>query len=87
MKISALAARGARRDFVDFYAAAQAYGFRHLLDLFHRKFKPASYSAVHLLKSLTYFEEAEKEPMPDVLAPYSWDDVKRFFVREAARLL
>jgi hypothetical protein len=40
-----------------------------------------------VLKSLTYFDEAEQDPMPDMLMPLSWEDVKLFFSREAARLL
>jgi hypothetical protein len=38
MKISALASRGSRRDFVDLYVIAQRYGLPHVLDLFQRKF-------------------------------------------------
>ena len=38
----------------------------------------------HLLRSLTYFEDAEA--MPDVLEGLSWDEVKAFFRAEATRL-
>ncbi|MBI3693392.1 MAG: hypothetical protein HY238_00930 [Acidobacteria bacterium] len=55
--------------------------------MFRQKFAQANYSMIHVLKSLAYFEEAEKDPMPDMLAAVSWEDVKRFFSREAARLL
>ena len=87
MKISAIAGRGAKRDFIDLYAVSQQYGLASLLELFRNKFAQANYSMVHVLKSLTYFEEAEKDPTPDMLAAGSWEDVKRFFVREAPRLL
>jgi len=42
---------------------------------------------VHVLKSLTYFEDAEQEPMPDMLVPLAWDEVKQFFCREVPPLL
>ena len=83
MKLSALASRGSRRDFVDLYAIAQWYGIPHLLDLFQQKFAKANYNLLHIRKSLTYFLDAEKEPMPDMLVPLPWQEVKRFFVDEA----
>ena len=62
------------------------YGLEQALMLFQRKFIQVSYSRVHVLKSLTYFEDAEKDPMPEMLARLSWDEVKRFFTGEALRL-
>ncbi len=87
MKISAIAGRGTKRDFVDLYAVSKQHGLRSLVELFRKKFAQASYSLVHVLKSLTYFADAEKDPMPDMLAPVSWDQVKRYFEAEAPRLL
>ena len=40
----------------------------------------------HLLRSLTYFEDAEAEAMPEVLGGPTWDEVKAFFRAEATRL-
>jgi hypothetical protein len=45
-----------------------------------------NHSLTHLLKSLTWFEDAEKDPMPDLLAPLPWEEVRRFFQSEASRL-
>jgi len=87
MKISAIAGRGTRRDFIDLYAVSQQYGLENLLELFKRKFARVNYSVAHVLKSLTYFEDAEKDPMPDLLAPLSWHELREFFIREALRLL
>jgi len=86
MKISALASRGSRRDFVDLYAVAQEYNLPALLKLFERKFAKANYSMVHVRKALTYFADAEKEAMPDMLVPLSWERVKEYFVGEVTRL-
>ena len=87
MKISAIAGRGTKRDFIDLYFAAQRYGLPRLLELFQEKFSEANYSSIHLLKSLTYFEDAEKDPLPDMLIPLSWKEVKEFFLREVPALL
>lgn len=86
MKLSALASRGTRRDFVDLYAASQGYGLGQLLEFFRQKYAQANYSLIHVLKSLTYFEDAEKEPMPAMLVPLSWEEVKQFFREEIPRL-
>lgn len=86
MKISAIAGRGTRRDFIDVYVLAQGEGLASLLEAFRQKYREAKYSTVHVLKSLTYFEDAEKDPMPDLLVPITWDGVKAFFCAEVPRL-
>jgi len=40
----------------------------------------------HLVRSLTFFEDAEAEPMPDMLVPFAWDQITAFFRAEATRL-
>lgn len=87
MKVSAIAARGAKRDFVDLYTAARPYGLAEIIRLFATKFAEAKYSRMHVLKSLTYFDDAEADPMPDMLESLSWADIKEFFEKEAPRLL
>lgn len=87
MKLSAVANRGTKRDFVDLFVLAKEYGLDQLLVWFKTKFAQTNYSTLHILKSLAYFDEAEQDPMPDMLIPLSWSDVKRFFAGEAATRL
>jgi Nucleotidyl transferase AbiEii toxin, Type IV TA system len=87
MKISAIASRGTKRDFIDLYAVAKNYGLPQLLDLFNTKFAQAQYSIVHALKSLVYFEDATKEPMPDMLVRITWEEIEQFFLAEVPGLL
>ena len=87
MKVSAIAGRGTKRDFIDLYLAAREYGLDEILRMFAEKFSQAHYSTVHLLKSLTFFADAEKDPMPHMLVPLQWDVIKAFFAREAPRFL
>jgi len=86
MKISAIAGRGGRRDFVDLYVASRRYGLPALLELFRTKFARVNYNPVHLLKSLAYFEDAEKEPMPNMLVPVAWEEIKAHFTAEVKKL-
>jgi hypothetical protein len=87
MKLSAIASRGAKRDFIDLYVASERFGFGTILDWFHRKYAEIHYNRLHLLKSLTYFADAEKDPMPHMLVPLQWKDVMRFFRLQAPGLL
>lgn len=86
MKLSALASRGSRRDFVDLYVAARQYGLAQIIELFQQKFARANYNLLHVRKSLVYFVDAEKEPMPEMLVPLSWGEVKKFFLSEVGRI-
>ena len=84
MKLAAVSARGARRDFVDLYSYLR--GGPRLDDLLGQL--PAMYgegrvNSYHVLKSLAYFEDAEQEPMPEMLQPFDWEECKAFFVRAA----
>jgi hypothetical protein len=87
MKVSAIAGRGAKRDFIDLCALSQHYELGQILTWFKEKYARANYSMVHVMKSLTYFEESEQDPMPDMLINLTWDDVKQFFIKEVPRLL
>ena len=86
MKLNAIASRGTKRDFVDLYVLSEKYGLDELLVMFKQKFTQADYNLFHILKSLTYFADADKEPMPNTLQPISWGRIKEFFTREAPRL-
>ncbi len=87
MKVSAIASRGTRRDFVDLYVCANRYGLKEVLRMFETKYAQVQYSKPHILKSLTFFADAEKDPMPHMLEQIGWDKVKQFFLHEAPQLI
>jgi len=88
MKLTAIASRGTKRDFIDLYQAAQRLGgMKAIFGWFSRKYAAANYSRPHLLKSLTFFADAEQDPNPDMLIPWNWAAVKRYFATEAPQLL
>jgi hypothetical protein len=42
----------------------------------------------HVLRALTYFEDAEKDPVyPRGLTPARWERIKKFFLAEAPKVL
>jgi hypothetical protein len=82
-KFETLAARGSRKDFYDLFAglAPGRLSVGAAVDLLRRRFGPAQPNYYHILKSLTYFDDAEAEPESALLKPVAWADVKGFFVR------
>ena len=86
MKITTLMSRGKKRDFIDAYAASREYGLKTLIGLFEQKYAPTHYNPEHVLKSLTYFDDAEGDPMPEMLVQLSWEESKQFFRKAAPPL-
>ena len=86
MKLDAIANRGSRRDFVDLYVAAEMYGLPEILAWFGTKYAAVPYSRAHVFKALTYFADAEQEPMPHLLVPLEWASVKQFFLSRVPHL-
>ena len=73
MKLIAISGRGSRKDFVDLYSILRAGpGLSDYFDWLPKKYSAGRANSYHILKSLTYFEDAEKEPMPRMLVPFSW---------------
>jgi len=88
MKLAAIGQRGRKRDFVDLYHICRCeYTLRDLLACMPDKFPKVTYPSYHLLRSLAYFADAEPDPMPLMLAPLDWAEVKRFFEHEVQRLM
>jgi hypothetical protein len=87
MKLAALAGRGSRKDFVDLYFYCREGGrLEEVFRLFRKKYRGVTVDQYHLLRSLTFFEDAEAEVMPDLLRPDAWEEIKAFFRSEAVRL-
>lgn len=90
MKVLAISDRGAKRDFIDLYfilAVEKFYTLEEVLNLYDKKFKVLRQNRTHILKSLTYFKEADETPMPRMLKEINWMKVKKFFELETKRLI
>jgi len=84
MKLIAISGRGSRKDFIDLYSILRRSDtLQELFKLIPKKYDKGRANAYHILKSLTYFEDAEKEPMPAMLEPFRWEECKNFFIRQA----
>ena len=80
MKLSAITNRGTRKDFVDFYFLLKLFSFDELINFYVQKYSDAQLFTT--LKSLTYFNDAEQDPMPLMISSLNWEDVKSLIVAE-----
>ena len=88
MKLAAIAGRGSRKDFVDlFFILRDNHRLDALMDALELKYTDRKADKYHVLRSLTWFEDAENEPMPRMLMPFDWDACKSFFCRAARKII
>lgn len=81
MKLSAMAQRGSKKDFFDVDELLRHFSLRELISFYSKKYNEQN--LFYLLKSITYFEDAESEPDPNVLNGVSWGDVKSNLIKAA----
>ena len=84
MKLAAVTNRGTRKDFVDVYFLLQKHSLQQLLDWYSEKFPDGNDYLV--LRSLVYFEDAELDPMPNMLTPIVWEEIRQTIESAVKRL-
>jgi hypothetical protein len=89
MKLAAIARRGIRRDFWDLREIlGSGIALRDACQAYLARFHLAEPDLYHVLRSLTYFVDAEKDPVyPEGLTPERWEAIKTFFRAEAPKML
>ncbi len=80
MKLAAIAGRGTKKDFIDIFSLLNFYSLEQMLEFYSQKFFDGSEFMV--IKSLTYFEDAEKDESPLMLHDIHWGTVKSTIVSE-----
>ncbi len=83
MKIYAIIGRGTKKDFIDLFFLLQRFSLEDILDFYVKKYPDGSLFMA--LKSLSYFDDAEGDPMPIMLEPVSWEQVKEAIGEEIRR--
>jgi hypothetical protein len=78
MKLVAIRDRGRRRDFVDLYCLKDVVPVARLAELIETKYAAFPDMLPTVARGLAYFEDAEQEPMPRMLRPVRWADVRRY---------
>ena len=84
MKINAIEGRGTRKDFVDVFFLLKHYSLQEILSFYKAKYP--NYSDFRAMMSLTYFDDAEMQPMPKMFNNTSWSDMQKAII-EKVKLL
>ncbi|GBU24402.1 hypothetical protein R83H12_01032 [Fibrobacteria bacterium R8-3-H12] len=84
MKISAIIGRGTKKDFIDIAFLLQKFSLKDILDSYSLKYSDGSIFMA--MKSLTYFDDAESDIMPDMLVKKSWKQAKKEIISTAIKM-
>ncbi|MCX6538611.1 MAG: nucleotidyl transferase AbiEii/AbiGii toxin family protein [Acidobacteria bacterium] len=85
MKLLAIAQRGSRKDFVDIYELLRRGGdLKVMLADFQAKFRMTE--TISVKRGLVYFDDAERERMPEMLVALSWPDLRNRLLAELQAL-
>ena len=74
MKLAAVSGRGRKRDFFDIYFLLKDFTLQDILGFYKDKFSDGS--VMQVLRSLTYFEDAETDTDPFLVTQCSWSQIK-----------
>ncbi len=80
MKLSAIAQRGSKKDFLDIYALGlRCISLKNMFELYQKKYSIRD--TAHLLYGLSFFDDADKERMPKMYWDMDWRTVKKTIQR------
>jgi len=74
MKLNAIIGRGSVKDFIDLFYILKQYSLSEILKFYDNKYHDGSIFLV--LKSLAYFEDADKQEMPFMFSDIDWQTIK-----------
>lgn len=84
MKIAAVVNRGTKKDFIDLYFLSKDnISLDDCLKYYGQKYGVLADNLYSIVRSFTYFAEAEESETPMMLKRVSWENTKKFFENEA----
>ena len=78
MKVNAIEGRGTKKDFIDMYMLLQHYSLEEILGFYQQKYP--NHSVFRALRSMTYFDDAEEQFMPQMFVDTTWEEMKQFII-------
>ncbi len=85
MKLSAIGSRGSKKDFYDIFFLLKEFDIKHMFSLFEQKFPNVNY--FHIVKSLSYFDDADKELNPKTIEKIAWNDIKKEIQKQVKKMV
>jgi hypothetical protein len=75
MKLNAIAGRGSKKDFIDLYFLMQEFSLKEMLSFYEKKYDAGSVFMV--VKSLSYFDDADLQQQPQMFFDFDWENCKK----------
>lgn len=79
MKLAAITGRGSKKDFVDIYFLLKRYTLQEMLDFYTAKYFDGSEYMV--LKSLSYFDDADMDHDVFMINEIEWETIKNTILK------
>ena len=87
MKLVAIMDRGTIKDFIDVYFLIKnGVSLEQSFHYYNKKYKNLANNIYSIIKSLTYFDDADLKEMPEMVEKIDWKTVKKFFQKEVVTL-
>lgn len=84
MKLAAIAGRGKKRDFFDVYEILKHYTLNEILEFYNKKYEDGSEFLV--MKSLTYFDDANQDADLKSFNNVTWGTVKKQILKAVKKI-
>jgi len=83
MKLAAIINRGTRKDMVDLYFILQQVSLDDIFQVASVKYVKARSFAVSAVRAMSFFEDAEALPMPQMIDKTPWSKMKKILEKKA----
>jgi predicted nucleotidyltransferase component of viral defense system len=84
MKVAAITNRGSKKDFIDLFFLLKTFNLQKIIELYQTKYPDANLFPA--IRSLAYFDDAEREKIPKMLIPTDWETVKKKITTEVKKI-
>lgn len=84
MKLNAIYGRGSKKDFIDLYFLLKEFSLSEMIDFYLEKYYDGS--KFMMIKSLTYFLDADLDQTPPVYKDFDWETCKKTIVEAVLKL-
>jgi hypothetical protein len=85
MKLSAITGRGTKKDFIDLFFLFNYFTLPEMLQFYKQKYADGSEFLV--LRSLSYFDDADEDEPPVMLLNINWEFIKEKIKSEVKKLI
>ncbi|WP_144283015.1 nucleotidyl transferase AbiEii/AbiGii toxin family protein [Chryseobacterium echinoideorum] len=84
MKLNAIEGRGSKKDFIDLYFLLDKYSLKQMISFYNEKY--VDHTDFMMLKSITYFVDADIFPQPKMFVNFDWGECKKKIISEYLKL-